>query len=102
MANGTWKRTTSATRRADRQIRYAHVSVQVGVSVSESTGMLIPSRTPIGSGSTATRAKPNQGRGPKRVGHAWPGKYPGQLASTERLQRERRNARRKDRQCMAP
>ncbi len=102
MANGTWKRTTSATRRADRQIRYAHVSVQVGVSVSESTGMLIPTRTPKGEGSTATRAKPkpNQGRGPKRVGHDWPGKYPGQLASIEALRRDRRKDHRKDRQCI--
>ena len=48
MANGTWKRSTTKNGRAERKIRYAHVSVKVGVSVSESTGMLIPSRTPKG------------------------------------------------------
>ena len=95
MANGTWKRSTAASRRAERKIRYAHVSVNVGVTVSESTGLLIPSRTHKGEGSTATRAKPNQGLGPKRVGHAWPGKYPGQLASIETLRSNWRNARKK-------
>lgn len=58
MANGTWKRSTAASRRAERQIRYAHVSVNVGVNVDEVTGMLTATRTPKGKGSTAKRANP--------------------------------------------
>ena len=60
MPNSTWKRSTAASRRAERQIRYAHVSVKVGVNVSEETGMLTATRTSRGEGSTATRAKPKR------------------------------------------
>ena len=78
MPNGTWKRSTAASRRAERQIRYAHVSVAVGVNVSEETGMLTPTRTPKGEGSTARRAKPKQAskaakRHAVRRGHDWLG-----------------------------
>ena len=92
MANGTWKRSTAASRRAERKIRYAHVSVKVGMTVSESTGMLIPSRTPIGSGSTATRKEPKSKARTKK-GHDWSGIYFGKPASVEKLRRDRRNAR---------
>src|SRR5271168_535777 len=90
MPNGTWKRSTAASRRAERQIRYAHVSVLVGVNKDPETGMLTHTRTPKGEGSTARRAKPKQGRGPKRIGHDWPGIYPGRLASVEVQARARR------------
>ena len=58
MSNGTWKRSTTASRRAERQIRYAHTSVLVGVNKNEETGMLSATRTPKGSGSTARRKYP--------------------------------------------
>ncbi len=72
MPNGTWKRTTSASRRAERQIRYAHVSVAVGVSKDPVTGMLTATRTPKGQGSTARRTVPKV-RARKR--HDWAGEY---------------------------
>ena len=72
MPNGTWKRTTSASRRAERQIRYAHVSVAVGVSKDPRTGMLTGIRTPKGQGSTATRLTPKV---KVRKRHDWPGEY---------------------------
>jgi hypothetical protein len=96
MANGTWKRSTAASRRAERKIRYAHTSVLV--SVTKDAGMLIPTRTPKGEGSTAKRAQPKQPSERDRlrfnpIGHDWAGKYLGRLASVEALQRTRRNAR---------
>jgi hypothetical protein len=98
MANGTWKRSTAASRRAERKIRYAHTSVLVSVNKDEVTGMLIPTRTPKGEGSTAKRAQPKQPSKRDRlrfnpIGHDWAGKYLGRLASVEALQRTRRNAR---------
>jgi hypothetical protein len=98
MANGTWKRSTAASRRAERQIRYAHVSVRVGLNTSEESGMLEATRTPKGEGSTAKRAQPKQPSKRDRlrfnpIGHDWAGKYLGRLASVEALQRTRRNAR---------
>ncbi len=87
MPNGTWKRTTKASRRAARQIRYAHVSVAVGVSKDPRTGMLTGIRTPKGQGSTATRVTPKV-RARKR--HDWLGDYPGCLASVEVAARGRR------------
>ena len=92
MANGTWKRSTTKNGRAERKIRYAHVSVKVGVTVSESTGMLIPSRTPKGEGSTATRKEPKS-KARTQKGHDWSGIYFGKPASVEKLRRDRRNAR---------
>ena len=92
MSNGTWKRTTTEERRKSRQFRYAHVSVNVGISKDPVTGRLIPTRTPKGGGATATRKTPKSG--PRRVkGHDWPGNYFGKLASLEKLQRDRRNAK---------
>ena len=98
MANGTWKRSTAASRRAERKIRYAHTSVLVSVNKDEVTGMLIPTRTPKGEGSTAKRAQPKPPSKRDRlrfnpIGHDWAGKYLGRLASVEALQRTRRNAR---------
>ena len=98
MANGTWKRSTAASRRAERQVRYAHTSVLVGVNKDPVTGMLTATRTPKGEGSTATRKEPRKTkRGrllvPKTKGHDWAGAYPGRLASLEALRRTRRNAR---------
>ena len=95
MSNGTWKRTTTEERRKSRQFRYAHVSVNVSVSKDPETGMLIPTRTPKGEGSTATRKTPKRIRfgDAKRIGHDWPGNYFGRLASVEKLQRDRRNAK---------
>ena len=87
MPNGTWKRTTSASRRAERQIRYAHVSVAVGVSKDPRTGMFTGIRTPKGQGSTATRLTPKV-RARKR--HDWAGAYPGRLASLEVQAKARR------------
>lgn len=77
MPNGTWKRSTAASRRAQRQVRYAHTSVLVGVNKDQVTGMLIPTRTPKGEGSTARRTKPKRVRfgEVKRVGHDWAGEY---------------------------
>ena len=89
MPNGTWKRSTTNDRRAGRQLRYAHVSVAVGVSKDEATGMLTPTRTPKGQGSTATRLTPKQGAR-KVKGHDWPGRYIGKLASVEAEARFRR------------
>ena len=60
MANGTWKRSTTTRRQAKRQVRYAHVSVQVGVSKDPESGMIVPIRTEKGSGSTAKRARPKR------------------------------------------
>lgn len=100
MPNGTWRRSTAASRRAERQIRYAHVSVNVGVNISEESGMLTATRTPKGKGSTAKRAKPKIVKWctfPKIKGHDWPGAYPGRLASLEKLRRDRRNARKRAR-----
>ena len=91
MANGTWKRSTSARRRAERRVRYAHVSAAVGVGKDEVTGMLIPTRTPKGQGSTATRITP---KAAKVKRHDWPGEYPGRLASVEAAARFRRSAAR--------
>jgi hypothetical protein len=51
MSNGTWKRSTTASRRTEREIRYAHVSV----SKRADGAILEATRTSIGSGSTATR-----------------------------------------------
>ncbi len=82
MANGTWKRTTKASRRAERQIRYAHVSVAVG---EDSVGRVV--RTPKGQGSTATRLTPKV---KARKRHDWAGEYLGRLASVEVAARERR------------
>jgi hypothetical protein len=93
MSNGTWKRTTTAERRKARQVRYAHVSVNVGVNKDPVTSMLTPTRTPKGEGSTATRAKPKSGA--RRVkGHDWAGTHLGKLASVEAAQRARRNTKR--------
>lgn len=99
MPNGTWKRSTATSRRLERQVRYAHVSVNVGVNKDEVTGMLVHTRTPRGEGSTATRAKPKAAvskaakRHAVRRGHDWAGIYPGRLASVEKIRRDRRNAR---------
>lgn len=95
MANGTWKRTTTAERRAARRGRYAHVSVNVGAEKDPITGILMPTRTPRGEGSTATRLTPRtnkRGRAyePKRRGHDWPGAYLGIAASKEVIKRARR------------
>jgi len=86
MANGTWKRSTAASRRAERKIRYAHTSVLVSVNKDPETGMLVPTRTPKGEGSTAKRAQPKQPSKRDRlrfnpIGHDWAGKYLGRLAS---------------------
>jgi methylmalonyl-CoA mutase N-terminal domain/subunit len=94
MANGTWKRSTAASRRAERKVRHAHTSVLVGVNKYE-TGMLIPTRTPKGEGSTAKRAQPKQPSKRDRlrlnpIGHDLAGKYPGRLASVEKAARDRR------------
>jgi hypothetical protein len=89
MANGTWKRSTSASRRSERQLRYAHVSVKVGVRKDPETGLMTGVRTPIGSGSTYGTPLKAQ----RLTAHDWLGAYPGKLASVERLQRERRNAK---------
>ena len=93
MSNGTWKRTTTEERRKSRQFRYAHVSVNVSVSKDPETGMLIPTRTPKGEGSTATRKTPKSGARKRIKSHDWPGNYFGKLASLEKLQRDRRNAK---------
>ena len=98
MSNGTWKKSTTFSRRAERQIRYAHVSVLVSVNKDPVTGMLTATRTPIGQGSTATRAKPKCAskaakRHATRRGHNW-GAYPGRLASVETEARVRRSANR--------
>jgi hypothetical protein len=95
MANGTWKRSTAASRRAARTIRYAHTSVLVSVNKDEVTGMLIPTRTPKGEGSTAKRAQPKQPSKRDRlrfnpIGHDWAGHYPGRLATLETAARGRR------------
>ena len=102
MANGTWKRTTTDERRAARKRKYVHTSVLVGVTTDPVTGGLIPSRTPKGEGSTATRKEPRKTkRGALRVskpkGHDWAGAYPGRLASLEALRQTRRNARKASR-----
>ena len=99
MSNGTWKKSTTTSRRAERQIRYAHVSVLAGVNKDPVTGMLTATRTPIGQGSTATRAKPKCAskaakRHATRRGHDWVGAYPGRLASVETEARVRRSANR--------
>ena len=99
MSNGTWKKSTTTSRRAERQIRYAHVSVLVSVNKDPVTGMLTATRTPIGQGSTATRAKPKCAskaakRHATRRGHDWVGAYPGRLASVETEARVRRSANR--------
>ena len=92
MSNGTWRRTTTEERRKSRQLRNAHVSMNVGISKDPVTGRLIPTRTPKGGGSTATRKTPKSGA--RRIkGHDWPGNYFGKLASVEKLQRDRRNAK---------
>ena len=39
------------------RVRYAHVSVAVGWKVDGLTGVLVPTRTPEGKGSTAKRAE---------------------------------------------
>lgn len=57
MSNGTWKRSTTASRRAERRVRYLHVSVQVTPK-----GAVIPQRTPKGKGSTATNIAPEVSR----------------------------------------
>lgn len=103
MPNGTWKRTTTEERRASRKIRYAHVSVLVGVKKDELTGMLVYTRTPRGEGSTATRKEPRRTkRGALRVAqpkkHDWAGAYPGRLASIEAMRRARRNAKKHSRE----
>ena len=92
MANGTWKRTTTASRRAERKLKYVHTSVLVGVTTDPVTGMLIPSRTPKGEGSTATRLTPKS-KARAQKGHDWLGIYFGKPASVEALRRTRRNAR---------
>lgn len=106
MPNGTWKRTTTEERRASRKIRYAHVSVLVGVKQDELTGMLVHTRTPRGKGSTATRLTPKllSKRDKQRVkfgtgsiGHDWAGAYRGRLASIEAMRRARRNSKKKSR-----
>ena len=50
------------------RVRYAHESVAVGWKVDGLTGVLVPTRTPEGKGSTARRAVPKevQGRGRRR------------------------------------
>jgi hypothetical protein len=93
MSNGTWKRTTPAERRKARQVRYAHVSVNIGVIKDPVTGMLTPTRTSKGEGSTATRKIPKSGA-PRKKGHDWAGAYLGKPASVESAQRARRNAKR--------
>jgi hypothetical protein len=92
MANGTWKRTTTASRRAERKLKYVHTSVLVGVTTDPVTGGLIPSRTPKGEGSTATRKEPKS-KARAQKGHDWSGIYFGKPASLEKLRRDRRNAR---------
>ncbi len=106
MPKGTWKRTTAASRRQERQVRYAHVSVAVGVSKDEVTGMLTPTRTPKGEGSTATRAKPKlpskrDAACFNQIGHNWPGAYPGRLATIEAAARQRRKINQLKRQPLA-
>jgi hypothetical protein len=103
MTNGTWKRSTAASRRAERRVRYVHVSVLVGVNKDEATGMLTATRTPKGEGSTATRAKPKTNRrGAVCVkpvkGHDWLGLYPGRLATLETAAWARRSAHRWERE----
>ena len=94
MANGSWKRTTTDERRASRKLRYAHTSVNVAVNKDPITGMIVPTRTPKGEGSTATRLTPKSGARNKN-GHDWPGEYLQRPAAVEMLQRARRNAKRK-------
>ena len=89
MANGTWKRSTAASRRAQRQVRYAHTSVLVGVNKDPVTGMLTATRTPKGEGSTARRTTPKVR---PRKAHDWLGAYPGRLASLEVQAKARRKA----------
>ena len=98
MANGTWKQSTTDERRAARKRKYVHTSGFVGVTTDPVTGGLIPSGTPKGEGTPATRKEPRKTkRGyllvPKAKGHDWAGAYPGRLASLEALRRTRRNAR---------
>ena len=92
MANGTWKRSTAASRRAERQVRYAHTSVLISVNKDPVTDMLIATRTPKGQGSTATRLTPKS-KARAQKGHDRPGNYGTRLASVEMLQRQRRNAK---------
>ena len=100
MANGTWKRSTTESRRLARRVRYAHVSVLVALNNSPETGMIVPTRTPKGSGSTATRkaSKQPSRRDAHRIlnggcGHDWVGAYPGRSAIVEAEARASRNGR---------
>jgi hypothetical protein len=47
MSNGTYKRTTSASRRAERVVKYKFVSARV-----TPRGTSVPGRTPRGEGKT--------------------------------------------------
>ena len=64
MANGTWKRTTSASRRAERQIRFVHVSKWPGQPVGETFVQKNPKKP-------SKRAIRNA----VRRGHDWAGEY---------------------------
>ncbi len=106
MANGTWKRTTTAERRAARKLKYVHTSVLVGINTDPETGMLTYTRTPKGEGATARRKEPRRTkRGALRTGkpkgHDWAGAYLGRLASLEALRQTRRNARKAGRKMLA-
>ena len=99
MPNGTWKRSTSASRRAERKTTYLHVSVNVDHIKDPKTGVVTAVRTPKGQGATARRAGPKltKRHGPKKdriKGHDWPGHY-GASAATEAMRRQRRNDRRR-------
>lgn len=47
MANGTWKRSTAASRRAERQVKYLFVARRVGVK-KNALGMSVPVVEPVG------------------------------------------------------
>jgi len=91
MPNGTWKRSTSASRRAERKTTYLHVSVNVDHIKDPKTGLVTAVRTPKGQGATARSKKVKRA---KIKGHDWPGHY-GASAATEAVRRQRRNDRRR-------
>ena len=91
MPNGTWKRSTSASRRAERKTTYLHVSVNVDHIKDPKTGVVTAVRTPKGQGATARSKKVKRA---KIKGHDWPGHY-GASAATEAMRRQRRNDRRR-------
>ena len=68
MSDPRYVKTTGTQRKiaALAKVRYAFESVAVSWEVDKATGVLMPTRTPKGRGSTARRANPK----PTRVGQA--------------------------------